>query len=353
MRKFILFSLLLTLGIGVLAENDPLFTSTPPDPAALALLQEAYLPALAANDIPQALALTDYRGFRQHLLDMRMRQVKAQNPSITPEQEQALSIYYQTNNLAPDQLLGIMGDSISQAAYTGMSWSQISFAEAPAPLQGFAVQVLATDTNGADRQLLFGIKKLGDQWLIAPEIPMEIVARLSAARQAGQRNVPLPDALDAIVEDFFHACEAGDTETAYALFGLNYRSRIPFLGFLGIYQELIERIGVPRRWTLTTSRQLASDLLGLGLTIHGDKSQTGAIMTFRKMGQTWVLDEAQFRPPSLSSTPSTNAPAATPKPLIPPANASATPATPAAPFPSMFPAPGSGPAKPIGPVKLQ
>ena len=283
------------------ADGNPLFSSEPPAPEALAFLQEEYLPALAANDIPQALALTDMRGFRQYLLETRMREVKAQMPDMTPEQEQELSAFYQTNNLAPSKLAAIVGESLVQGRYTGLKWGAIAFAPAPEPLQGYAVQVAATTPDGRSQNVVLGLKQLGDQWAIAPEIPMDISFRVSAARK-GAVNVPVPEPVSALATAFWNACKEGDPETAYALFGPDYRSRIPLLGFLGIYQELVERIGVPESWNIDVCRTLPGDRLGLGLEVVGGKGKTAAIMTFRKMGQTWVLDEAQFRPPSAGNS---------------------------------------------------
>lgn len=287
---------------GARADGNPLFSSEPPAPEALAFLQEAYLPALAANDIPQALALTDMRGFRQYLLDTRMREVKAQMPDMTPEQEQELSAFYQTNNLAPANLAAIAAESLVQGRYTGLKWGAIAFAPAPEPLQGYAVQVAATAPDGQSKSVLLGLKQLGDQWAVAPEIPMDISFRVAAARKGGGANMPVPEPVSALATAFWNACKAGDPETAYALFGPDYRSRIPLLGFLGIYQELVERIGVPESWNIDVCRALPGDRLGLGIEVVGGKDKTAAIMTFRKMGQTWVLDEAQFRPPSVGNS---------------------------------------------------
>ena len=282
------------------AEGNPLFSEEPPSPEALAFLREAYLPALAANDIPRALALTDMRGFRQYLLETRLREVKAQMPDMTPEQEQELSAFYQTNNLAPAKLAAIVGESLVEGRYTGLKWGTIDFAPAPEPLQGYAVQVAATAPDGRAQSVLLGLKQLGDQWAIAPEIPMDISFRVAAARK-GAANVPVPEPVSALATAFWNACMAGDPETAYSLFGPDYRSRIPLLGFLGIYQELVERIGVPESWKIDVCRTLPGNQLGLGIEVVGGKDKTAAIMTFRKMGQTWVLDEAQFRPPSIGN----------------------------------------------------
>lgn len=329
------------------AAADPLFSSEPPSPEALAFLRDAYLPALAANDIQQALALTDMRGFRQYLLDTRMREVKAKMPDMTPGQEQELSAFYQTNNLAPANLAAIVGESLVQGRYTGLKWDSAAFAPAPEPLQGYAVQIAATDPAGNPKTVLVGIKQLGDQWAVAPEIPMDISFRIAAARKGAPATVPVPEAVSALATAFWNACKEGDPETAYALFGPDYRSRIPLLGFLGIYQELVERIGVPESWKIDVCRQLPGDRIGLGLEIAGGKDKTAAIMTFRKMGLTWVLDEAQFRPPSAGNNAAAQAKAHAAAASLAPAAAPAPAADPDD-APSAFPT-FKGPEKPIGP----
>ena len=274
------------------------FSPEPPAPEALAFLREAYLPALAANDIPRALALTDMRGFRQYLLDTRMKEMKTKLPGMTPEQEQELSAFYQTNNLAPANLASIVGDSLIQGRYTGLKWGDIGFMPAPEPMQGWLAQVAATAPDGKASVVHVGLKQLGDQWAVAPEIPMDLSFRAAAARRAGLTEVPVPEPVQALVSAFWIACRDADPETAYSLFGPDYRARIPLLGFLGIYQELVERIGVPGHWVIETSRSLPANRLGLGVVVTGPKDKTSTIMIFRQMGKTWVLDEAQFRPPS-------------------------------------------------------
>ena len=326
-------------------DGDPLFSTEPPAPEALAFLEEAYLPALAANDIPQALALTDMRGFRQYLLDTRMREMKAKLPDMTPEQEQELSAFYQTNNLAPANLAAIVGESLVQGRYTGLKWGTIAFAPAPEPLQGYAVQVAATAPDGRPQSVLLGIKPLGDQWVVAPEIPMDISFRVAAARKGLPANAPVPEPVSALATAFWNACKAGDPETAYALFGPDYRSRIPLLGFLGIYQELVERIGVPESWTIDVCRPLPGDRIGLGIDVKGNKDKTAAIMTFRKMGLTWVLDEAQFRPPSAGNNAAVQSKAHAAAAALAPAP---RPAADPDDAPSAFPV-FKGPEQPIGP----
>lgn len=329
--------------------GNPLFSPEPPSPDALVFLQEAYLPALAANDIPQALALTDMRGFRQYLLETRLREVKAGMPDMTPEQERELSAFYQTNNLAPANLAAIVAEGLVNERYAGLKWGGIQFAPAPEPLPGYAVQVAATDPAGKPRTLTTGIKQLGDQWVVAPEIPMDISLRIAAARKAGMVDIPLPEPVAALAKAFWNACKAGDPETAYSLFGPDYRARIPLLGFLGIYQELVERVGLPEEWTPGPCRPLPGDRIGLGLDVSGAKGRTPAIMTFRKMGQTWVLDDAQFRPPSAANRSAAAQSRAHAAATVPPPAASAVETPPGADDPgSVFPA-FKGPEKPIGP----
>ncbi len=310
MKKTILLSAVCLLSIGLAvapsakggregtsASFSP-FSPEPPSPEAVAFLRESYLPALAANDIPRALALTDMRGFRQYLLEVRMKEMKAKLPGMTPEQEKELSAFYQTNNLAPANLASIVGDSLVQGRYTGLKWGDIGFAPALEPLQGWLAQVQATAPDGKATTVLVGLKQLGDQWTVAPEIPMDLSFRVAAARRAGMTDAPVPESVQSLVSAFWIACQNGDAETAYSLFSPDYRTRIPLLGFLGIYQELVERIGVPGHWVIEACRPLGPNRLGLGVVVTGPKDKTSTIMVFRQMGKTWVLDEAQFRPPS-------------------------------------------------------
>ncbi|HPT15839.1 MAG TPA: hypothetical protein PK388_01005, partial [Kiritimatiellia bacterium] len=101
-------------------------------------------------------------------------------------------------------------------------------------------------------------------------------------------------------------------------------------------------------------RRLAPDALGLGVNVQGSTALKPTIMLFRKIGETWTLQDAQFQMPN---------------PATPPAAAPATPAspfrsnlrpdlkTPAAPTPTQLvptePPTASGtpaPAKPEAPM---
>ena len=199
MKKF-LFRLVLALaalGAAPLrAEAPPLFSPEPPEPAAAALV-ETYLPLLVSGQYEQALALNDVRGMRQYLLNRRLEDLKAKNPELTAKEIEEISAQLQVNDLNPARLQAILLDMLEKAGYAGMTWRIRGFAPAPNGAEGFLASIEARTPEGKERPVLLGLKKLGEDWRIAPEIVEELGRRsVIAARPApAQPDAPIgPDA---------------------------------------------------------------------------------------------------------------------------------------------------------------
>lgn len=270
----------------------PLFTPEPPEPGAAALV-DAYLPLLAAGDFEQALALNDLRGMRQYLLDRRLADLKAHNPELTAKDIETMSAQIQMNDLNPARLQDILLQLMKETGYVGMTWRIRGYAPAPQALGGQLVSVEARTADGKEKPVLLGIKKLGEQWVVAPEVIEELMGRKPVVNLAP--SVPPPAEVAALVNAFWAQWKAGDLDKAYELFGAEYRARVPLLSFLQQAQSVIAKIGVPVSWAIVQSREIGPSTLGIGVDVRGSSALLQTIQIFRKTGETWVLLDSQFR----------------------------------------------------------
>jgi hypothetical protein len=288
------------------AEAPPLFSPEPPE-AGAAVLVETYLPLLAAGQFDRALALNDLRGMRQYLLDRRLAELKAKNPELTAKDIEEMSVQVQLNDLNPARLQDILRDVMKESSFEGMTWRIRGYAPAPETPGGFFVGVDAQTSAGKEKPILLGIKKLGEQWLVAPEIVEAMAGRSSVVRVLP--NLPPPDEVAALVGSFWKHWQSGELNDSYALFGAEYQGRVPLLSFLRQAQDFIAIVGVPTVWEIEQCREIAPGTLGLGVNIQGSKATRPTIMLFRKLGVAWVLEDSQFQPappatlPAASSAP--------------------------------------------------
>ena len=287
-------------GAGLRAETPPLFSPEPPEAGAAALV-DAYLPLLAAGEFDQALALNDLRGMRQYLLDRRLTELKAKNPELTAENIEEMSVQIQLNDLNPARLQDILLGVMKEASYTGMTWRVRGFAPAPEGVGGYLASIDARTAEGKERPILLGIKKLGEQWLVAPEVIEELTGRKPVVRVAP--SVTPPGAVADLANAFWKYWQTGELNEAYAMFGPKYRDRVSLLVFLGQAQEVIAKIGMPTAWGIVQSREIAPSVLGLGVNVQGSTAAMQTIMIFRHMGETWELEDSQFRPVPAQAAP--------------------------------------------------
>ena len=282
------------------AEAPPLFAPEPPEPGASALVT-AYLPLLAAGQFDQALTLNDQRGMRQYLLERRMAELKVKNAELTAKDLETMSVQIQLNDLNPARLREILLRVMQEAGYEGMTWTIRGYAPAPEPIGGYLVSVDARTAAGQEKPILLGIKKLGEHWMVAPEVIEKLMGKQPVVRVTP--SAPPPAEVAGQVDAFWKLWQAGELNEAYTLFSTEYRGRISILNFLQQAQEVIARIGVPTAWAIVNSREIAPAVLGLGVNVQGSTGTTPTIMLFRKTGETWVLEDSQFRPPSAGPVP--------------------------------------------------
>ena len=271
----------------------PVFGPEPPEPAA-AELAATYLSRLAAGQYEDALALDDLRGMRQYLLDRRLSELKAKNPELTQKDLDEMSAQLQVNELNPARLREILLGVMREAAYQGMTWKILAFAAAPEQAGSYLVRIDARTAAGEEKPILLGIKKLGEQWFVAPEVVEELMARKPVIQVVP--SVPPPPEVAAQVDQFWKQWQSGELDRAYPLLSPEYRARVPLLTFLQQAQDMIAKAGVPAAWSIVQSRELARDILGLGVNVTGSTTGMQSLMIFRKTGETWVLDDVQFRP---------------------------------------------------------
>ena len=282
------------------AEAPPLFAPEPPEPAAAALV-ETYLPLLAAGQYEEALALNDVRGMRHYLLNRRLEDLKARNPELTAKEIEDISAQLQVNDLNPARLQAILLDMMNKAAFKGMTWRIQGFAPAPNGAEGFLASIEARTPEGKEKPVLLGLKKLGEQWLISPEIIEELGRKVVVP---GVQRLPPPEPVAAAVEAFWTRWQAGELNEAYDMFGEEFRRQVPLLAFLQQAQDFIAQIGAPVSWKIVQCRVLAPDTLGLGVDVQGSTALRPTILIFRKLGETWTLTGGQFQmPPARSPSP--------------------------------------------------
>ncbi len=283
------------------AEAPPLFLPEPPEAGAAALV-ETYLSLLAAGDFEPALALNDLRGMRQYLLDRRMTELKAKNPELTAQDIKEMSAQVQLNNLNPARLQNVLRDVMKESSFEGMTWRIRGYAPAPGTPGGFLAGIDAQTAAGKEKPILIGIKKLGEEWLVSPEI-IEAMARRSSVVQVLPK-LPPPLEVAATVDAFWKPWQAGELNAAYSLFSAEYQGRVSQLSFLQQAQEFIAVAGIPISWEIEQCREIAPATLGLGVKIQGSKSTRPTIMVFRKTGPSWTLEDSQFRPGLSEAAPS-------------------------------------------------
>ncbi len=298
-----LFALLLTLCCvpsTLYAEAASPFSPEAPDDRAPALLN-TYLPLLAGGEFEQAIRLNDLRGMRQYFLTRRLTELKAKNPELTKKDLEEMSAQIQLNDLNPLRLKDILLSVLKEGGYEGMTWSVQGYAAAPEAIGGYLVSIDAQTPEGKKLPILLGIRKLGEQWMVSPEIIEEVGARKSSRAVAPQRDPPIE--VKGLINTFWSHWQQGDLNKAHALLGAEYRKRLPLLPFLQQAQEVIGQIGIPTSWTIVQSRAIAPSVLGLGVEVQGSKEMMQTIMIFRKTGETWVLEDAQFQRPSAEVPP--------------------------------------------------
>jgi len=238
------------------------FSPEAPEAAARELLQ-TYLPLLAAGDFEQAIPMNDLRGMRAYFLSRRLAELKAKNPELTQKDLEEMSAQIQMNDLNPLRLKAILLNVLKEGEYEGMTWSIQGYAAAPQGGGGYLVSIEAQTSDGRTKPIL----------------------------------------LKALVDDFWSQWQQGDLDKAYDLLGQTYRDRLPLLAFLQQAQEVIGEMGIPSSWSVVQSRIITPSVLGLGVEVTGSKSTLQTIMLFRKSGETWTLEEAQFRRPPAEDSP--------------------------------------------------
>lgn len=278
----------------------PQFAAPAPEPAAADMVTR-YLGFLAHGDYAQALAYTDVRGMRQYLLERRMADLKTKNPELSAKDLAEMSAQIQMHELDPARLKRILTDIMREGGYEGMTWTVAGYAVAPEPLIGHFVRVQTTAVNGQEKPLLLGIKKLGDRWLIAPELVEAIQARQTAG-QTGTRVTPPTPVVD-LAEEFWNHWQEGTLDEAYELFSARFRARISLLQFLQRSQDFLAQIGTVSSWQVGQGLANHTGLLWVALNVQGTGEPRPVLMAFSLAGETWQLEDIQLLAGSGESAP--------------------------------------------------
>lgn len=284
-----------------------------PDEAAAETLG-LYAGALADGDYSKALFFVDMTSLRQYLLSRRMGELKARNPGLTSKDLEEMSATIQTRELAPGNLRGILGAMWKQARYEGMTWEAKEWKRLPGEEEEWLARVEGKRPDGSEVVFAAGLRKSGDEWLVAPDI----VERLTAALPLrAPQEVPMPDEVAAAVEAYWGAWKAGELEEAWKMMSEGARAKQPLAGFLEQAGALVAATGTPVAWTQEHCRELAPGLLGLGFLLTA-KEPFRSVMVFRKGEDgAWALEDIQFRRASAPET----------RPVVVPAGAGGADAT--------------------------
>jgi hypothetical protein len=276
------------------AEPVPLFAPEPPETGAASLV-EAYLPLLAAGTFDRALALNDLRGMRQYLLDRRLADLKTKNSNLTAQDIEEISAALQTNELNPARLQDILLTVMREGHYEGMTWRIRGYAPAPEAIGGYLVSIDAQTASGQEKPILLGIKKLGEQWLVAPYVIEGLMGRKPIVPVVP--SMPPPAAVAALVDGFWKHWQTGELNEAYGLLGAEYRTRTPLLDFLQQAQDFIAKAGAPAAWHIVRSIETAPATLWMGVNVQGSTAPQPTLMQFKQTGETWVLADIQLQMP--------------------------------------------------------
>ncbi|MFY9375739.1 MAG: hypothetical protein WAQ74_05495 [Kiritimatiellia bacterium] len=303
----------------------PQFGPLPPDPAAAQMVAD-YLTLLAAGDYEKALTLNDVRGMRQYLLDRRLADLKTRNPELSSKDLADMSAQIQTHELAPARLKRILTDIMQEDNYEGMTWTVAGYALAPEPLTGHVVRVQIRSADGQEKPLLLGIKKLGERWMIAPDLVEAILAR-QAATQAGTRVTPPAPVVD-LAGKFWTHWQEGTLDEAYKLFSPKFRSRISLLQFLQRSQDFLAQIGTVSSWQVGQGLANNAGLLWVAVYVQGEGDPRPVLMAFTLEGETWQLADIQMLAGPRPAAPNASAPPVEKPSLRPDLNPLFSPAPP-------------------------
>lgn len=276
---------------GMAATGAVAAESAAPDEAAAETLN-LYSGALADGDYSKALFFVDMTSLRQYLLTRRMGELKAKNPGLTAKDLEEMSATIQTRELAPGNLRGILAGMWKQARYEGMTWEAKDWTKTPGGENEWLAKVEGKRPDGSEVKFAAGLRKSGDEWLVAPDI----VERLTAALPLrAPQEVPMPDEVGDAVEAYWKAWKAGELEEAWKMMSEGFRAKHPLAGFVEQSGALVATTGTPVAWTQEHCRELAPGLLGLGFLLTA-KEPFRALMMFRKGNDgAWALEDLQFR----------------------------------------------------------
>ena len=269
-----------------------------PDAAAAETL-DLYTGALADGDYSKALFFVDMTSLRQYLLSRRMGELKAKNPGLTSKDLEEMSATIQTRELAPGNLRGVLAGMWKQARYEGMTWEAKDWTRLPGEGEEWVARVEGKRADGSEVAFAAGLRKAGDEWLVAPDIVEKLTAALPLR---APQEVPMPEPVAKTVKAYWEAWKAGDLETAWGLMAEGYKVAHPLVQFVEQAGALVAASGTPSAWTEEHCRELAPGLLGLGFLLSA-REPYRSVMVFKQDGDgAWALEDVQFRPASAVST---------------------------------------------------
>lgn len=259
---------------------------------------ELYAGALADGDYSKALFFVDMTTLRQYLLSRRLGELKAKNPGLTSKDMEEMSATIQTRELAPGNLRGVLAAMWKQARYEGMTWEAKDWTRLSGDGEEWVAKVAGKRPDGSEVAFAAGLRKSGDEWLVAPDIVEKLTAALPLR---APQEVPMPEPVAETVKAYWEAWKAGDLETAWGLMAEGYKASHPLAQFVERAGALVAASGTPAAWTEEHCRELAPGLLGLGFLLTA-REPYRSVMVFKQVGDgEWSLEDVQFRPASAAA----------------------------------------------------
>ncbi|MBQ7252140.1 MAG: hypothetical protein IJS32_06010, partial [Kiritimatiellae bacterium] len=253
-------------------------------PEAAVALANAYLAALADNDLDRAVALVDMRSMRESLLKTRLGEQRRRNPGMAQEKLDAIEQGLLVKELAPERLESILRTMLRNTRGTGDFAATLSQVQ-PVPADGNAPVALGEEAyvfiaevvRGTEKGLVpVPVRRYGDDWQVALDL-----AEGLARPQAGAHAVPLPPAAKEAVDGFWTVWKEGSPAATYEMLPPAHRPAIS--AYIAETAAFAERIGTIAGWEPNApARALSDSTLATGFLVKGDKGEESVVLVLVK-----------------------------------------------------------------------
>lgn len=282
-----------------------------PEAAAEATLG-TYMDALAAGDWSKALFFVDLGALRKSLLERRMADLKAHNPGLGAKDLEEISATLQTRELEPGRVRGILAELWKNDGMEGMEWTVAAWRSLESLEAGAWLARVACKTSaGGEKDVLTGMRKGEDGWMVAPDLTERLSAAAAPVRgPAVPPEVPLPEAVRVLAEGYWTDWRAGNWGEVWKRMSARHRQAVGEEQFVARCEALAMRMGMPSGWKLQHCKPLRPGMLGLGYGVSA-RGEYQALMIAVQGEDGWSLEDVQVRKAAEEGAAAPLAPAAT------------------------------------------